>query len=203
ESVYIDDTVKQTGVQLIKFHPDPRQLWDNLEQMLWYQDEPVHSMVAMITFELSRLAAASGVKVILNGGGPDEFLAGYHNLFSNYWYTLLRAGYVREAWHEICAYCSAHGGNAWTFFQKSLYNQLKPVMGRVPAYRQLAQWKRSRKLRTHSWFTPELLDHLPVDNHKYSEPTLDSVLKRLVECGPLPFYLRLEDRNSMAHSIEA
>jgi asparagine synthase (glutamine-hydrolysing) len=203
ESVYINDTVKQTGVQLIQFCPDACQLWDNLEQMLWYQDEPVHSVVAMITFELSRLAAASGVKVILNGGGPDESLAGYHNLFHNYWYTLLRAGHVREVWHEICAYCSAHGGNARIFFQKSLYNQLKSVMGRVPAYRQLARWKRSRELQKHSWFTPELSEHLPVDNHKYGEPTLDSALKRSVECAPLPLYLRIEDRNSMAHSIEA
>jgi asparagine synthase (glutamine-hydrolysing) len=203
ESVYINDTVKQTGVQLIPFHPDPRQLWDSLEQMLWYQDEPIHSIVAMITFELSRLAAASGVKVILNGGGPDESLAGYHNLFHNYWYTLLRAGHVREVWHEICAYCSAHGGEARTLFQRFLYNQLKSAMGHVSAYRQLARWKRSRELRKHPWFTPELSEHLPVDNHKYSEPTLDFALKRSVECAPLPLYLRLEDRNSMAHSVEA
>jgi len=203
ESVYINDTVRQTGVQLIEFRPDPRQLWDNLEQMLRYQDEPVHSIVAMITFELSRLASASGVKVILNGGGPDEFLAGYHNLFGNYWYTLLRAGHGREAWHEICAYCGAHGGDARAFFRKSLYTQVKSVMGRVSAYRHLARWKRSREVQKGSWFTPELSDRLPVDNHQYSEPTLDAALRRYVECAPLPFYLRLEDRNSMAHSIEA
>ena len=203
ESAYITDTVGQTGAHLIRFCPDPRQLWNRLEQVLWYQDEPVHSIIAVITFELSRLAAASGVKVILNGGGADEFLAGYHNLFGNYWYTLLRAGHVREAWHEICAYCSAHGGNPRAFFQKSLYTQLKSVVGRVPAYRRLARWKHFSELKKGSWFTPELSQHLPVENHKYSEPTLDSALKRCVECAPLPFYLRLEDRNAMAHSIEA
>jgi asparagine synthase (glutamine-hydrolysing) len=203
ESVYINDTVKQTGAQLIRFAPDPRQLWDRLEQVLWHQDEPVHSIVAVITFELSRLASASGVKVILNGGGPDEFLAGYHHFFINYWYTLLKRGRIREVWREIHAYCLAHGGNPWTLFQQSLYYQFRSKIGRMPGYQQLARRKRSRELRNHSWFTPELSDHLPVDNHTYSEPTLDAVLKQAVECAPLPLYLRIEDRNSMAHSIEA
>src|ERR1051326_8006627 len=203
ESAYITDTVTQTGATLIPFSPDSRHLWNNLEQVLWYQDEPVHSMSAVITFELSRLVSAHGIKVILNGGGPDESLAGYHSLFSNYWYTLLRAGHVRDAWHEICAYCGAHGGDARTFFCQILCNQLKTAMGRIRPYRELGRWKHSRELRRHSWFTPALSDQLPMDNYEYCEPTLDSVVKRLVECAPLPFYLRVEDRNSMAHSIEA
>ena len=84
ESTYINDTVKQTGVELVQYRPEPRQLWDTLEQVLWYQDEPLHSLVAVITFELSRLASARGVKVILNGGGPDEFL-GYPSFAQHHW----------------------------------------------------------------------------------------------------------------------
>jgi asparagine synthase (glutamine-hydrolysing) len=203
ETTYIDDTVRQTGAQLIRFHPEPCQLWNSLERLLWYQDEPVHSLVAVITFELSRLAAANGVKVILNGGGPDEFLAGYHSFFINYWYTLLKSGHIREVWHEICAYCLAHGGDRWALLRKSLYYRFRAEMGRIPVSQKLARWKQWRELRKHSWFTSELRKYFKADNPKYNEPTLDSALKQSVEYTPLPLYLRIEDRNSMAHSIEA
>lgn len=203
ETVYINDTVKQTGVKLIQFQSDPRELWDRFERLLWYQDEPVHSLSAMITFELTRLASESGVKVILNGGAADEFLAGYHNYFTNYWCTLLRAGRVREVWREIRAYCLGHRGDAWTFYLNFLYHQYKAELGRIPAARKLARRTRHRKLQKHPWFTTELSDHLTLENGEYTEPTLDSTLKRSVEQSPLPLYLRIEDRNSMAHSVES
>lgn len=202
ESEYIDDTVRQTDAEIIRFQPDPKQLWGSLEQMLWYQDEPVHSLVAVITFELSRLAAARGVKVILNGGGADEFLAGYHSFFFDYWRTLLQGGHIQEAWREIRAYCEAHGGNGRKLFAQSLYGQLRSNIDRFRVVRKLASWKRNRKLQKHSWFTLQPPDDLETDHRENNRRTLDSALKRSVEIAPLPFYLRMEDRNSMAHSIE-
>jgi asparagine synthase (glutamine-hydrolysing) len=59
-------------------------------------------------------------------------------------------------------------------------------------------------LLDHPWFTPEVTSRLPVDEGRAGDATsLDSVLRRAVQVAPLPYYLRLEDRNSMAHSIEA
>jgi len=203
ESTYIMDTIAQTGAQLIPFNPDLCQIWNTLEQFIWYQDEPVHSLVAVITFELSRMAASSGVKVILNGGGPDEFLAGYHHYFTNYWCSLLREGRTREVWQEICAYCSAHDGNPWTSLLKSLYQQWRAKIDRASACRKLMRWRHWRRLRKHPWFTPALSEHLQIDDDGCIELDLNSVLKRAVERTPLPLYLRIEDRNSMAHSIEA
>ena len=79
ESRYINDSVKQSGAQVIPCHLEPTQLWDSLSEMLWYQDEPVHSMAAVVEFELYRTASQHGVKVVLNGAGADEYLAGYSN----------------------------------------------------------------------------------------------------------------------------
>jgi asparagine synthase (glutamine-hydrolysing) len=203
ESEYIDDTARQTNAEIIRFRPDPKQLWHNLEQMLWYQDEPVHSLVAMITFELSRLASARGVKVILNGGGADEVLAGYHSFFFDYWHTLLQAGHIQEAWREIRGYCEVHGGDARKLFAQSLYGQLRSKIDRFRVVRKLGSWKRRRQLQRRSWFRLESPDDLETDNCANDKRTLDAALKRSVERAPLPFYLRMEDRNSMAHSIEA
>jgi asparagine synthase (glutamine-hydrolysing) len=53
------------------------------------------------------------------------------------------------------------------------------------------------------WFTPELARHLRSEPERLSDWTLDQNLKRAVDVGPLPLFLRVEDRNSMAHSLEA
>jgi len=42
--------------------------------------------------KLVSIAHQHGVKVVLNGQGADETLAGYSNYFHDYWYTLLRTG---------------------------------------------------------------------------------------------------------------
>ena len=201
ESLYINDTVEQTGVTLIQFSPEPLRLWELLEQTLWYQDEPIHSMSTVITFELCRLAAANGVKVVLNGGGPDEFLAGYSHFFINYWCTLLMAGQLRELRREMLAYRIAHGGNLGMFFLECLHSHFTSKARYFAAYRRLGHWKRLLQLRQNSWFAPELFDYLPL-NEERTDPDLDTALKRAVERHPLPLYLRTQDRNSMAHSIE-
>jgi asparagine synthase (glutamine-hydrolysing) len=73
----------------------------------------------------------------------------------------------------------------------------------MPAIRKVAREVRHRKLQKHPWYTAELSEYLPPESSSYAEPTLDSVLRQSVEQGPLPLYLRIEDRNSMAHSVEA
>jgi len=202
ESRYINDTVKRTGAELVRFEPHASDLWQRLERVIWYQDEPVHSLAAVISFELTRLASERGVKVILNGGGPDEYLAGYHAFFPNYWSSLLRSGQVREVWREIRAYCLAHGGEPTTLFRSFLLSQSRAELGRTPALRQFGLWLRHRRVQRNPWFTQELCSHLEFEKSAYSEPTLETVLRRSVEQTPLPLYLRIEDRNSMAHSVE-
>ena len=203
ESVYINDTVNQTKVELVSFRPDPRNLWSLVERMLWFQDEPVHTMVAVITFELSRLAAERGVKVILNGGGADEAFAGYPNLFENYWYTLATTKGMGEVWSEIQAYCRMHGGSSGDVFTKQIRRWLRISLSRSAFYRGIASRRRRERFQQHSWFTRELSEQLPDQVPDFEAPTLESALRRCVERAPLPLYLRMEDRNSMAHSIEA
>jgi asparagine synthase (glutamine-hydrolysing) len=53
------------------------------------------------------------------------------------------------------------------------------------------------------WFSPELQEKTPPpDVDAWTKP-LSGVLAHSVERRPLPLYLRVEDRNSMAHSVEA
>jgi asparagine synthase (glutamine-hydrolysing) len=202
ESSYIADTVEQTRAELKQLQINPLWLWDELGRFLWFQDEPVHTMTAIIGFKLMRLAASNGIKVVLNGQGSDETVAGYRSYFRDYWYTLFRHGHLRETLIEINAFTVEHGGKKSNLFLDLLRHLIQSELVLISAYRRLARWKNHSRILRNSWFTKELSEHLSVDNFSENECTLDAALRRSVECAPLPLYLRVEDRNSMAHSVE-
>ena len=182
-------------------HVDPIQLWDQLDRVLWYQDEPMHSLNVVIGFDIWDSAARNGIKVMLNGGGADETLAGYFSYFPVYWRTLFqtRRTSVRR---EIEAYCRTHGGDAaalhWTVLRKAFRSQL----WHVPGYGRLVGLRRRHALRKTRWFTHEIRDAAPADHAGVAHQTLDGSLRWSVEHAPLPYYPRVDDRNSMAHSVE-
>jgi asparagine synthase (glutamine-hydrolysing) len=203
ESRYIADTIAQTGAQLIPLEISPQQLWESLGRMLWYQDEPVHSMTPLVGFALMALTAANGIKVILNGQGADETIAGYGNYFQGYWQSLLNNGQATKAWEEIGRYAAARGGNRAWLFLRQLIRFAQTRLHRSSAWRDLSHWRHARRLKINRWFTPQLTECFssrPVDALGSG---LNSALIRSIARDPLPIYLRVEDRNSMAHSIEA
>ncbi len=204
ESQYIADTIAQTGAQLLRLEKTPRQLWDALRRMLWFQDEPVHSLTPLVGYALMEMTAANGLKVILNGQGADETIAGYGNYFRDYWQTLLDRGCALKAWREIESHTAAHGGSRRGLYVRQLRRLLQSKLRAVPAYRVLSWRKNIERARDNPWFTPQLTQALP-EGQPYGpgKDDLDASLTRSIMSHPLPLYLRVEDRNSMAHSIEA
>ncbi|MGQ0715397.1 MAG: asparagine synthase (glutamine-hydrolyzing) [Gemmatimonadaceae bacterium] len=206
ESAYIAQTIDRTGATLNRVDIDPARLWEGMDEVLWYHDEPLHSPTALISFEIYRLAARMGVKVVLCGQGADESLGGYTSYFIDYWCTLVRQGRVARAWDEIRANVERHGGNRATLFRTVLDRVAKTdILGRIAPYRHAAAKRRRARERAGQlrWFTRELTDALTEPDASRQDPTLDTALRRSVNVGPLPLYLRIEDRNSMAHSVEA
>jgi asparagine synthase (glutamine-hydrolysing) len=203
ESAYIADTIELTRARLNRLDSDPLQAWQALDRVLSFHDEPVHAMSAVIGFELMSLAACKRVKVVLNGQGADEVIGGYSSYFEDYWYTLLSSGQLREAWSEIGTYASFHGGSDVRLFLGALRHLARVTLRRADAYRRLARWKNLRAVRRDPWFATEFSVHAEVDGFQRTDWSLDATLRQSVERGPLPLYLRLEDRNSMAHSVEA
>src|SRR5437773_985140 len=154
-------------------------------------------------FHLMKLAASNGVKVVLNGQGSDEILAGYPSYFPDHWYTLLRTAQVTRAWHEIQEYAAWHGASTGQLFLRSLGRLFHQELRRLPPYRRLAGGRRWRRFTHKGWFAPYLLARHAAPDEGYQDSHLNAVLRRSVEQARLPHYLRLEDRNSMAHGLEA
>ncbi len=201
ESLFIRDTLNQTGAQLVPLEISPVELWDSLPTVLSFQDEPVHSMTALVGYHLMALAARHGVKVILNGQGADEVIGGYGNYFGERWAELILSGRWRKAWSEIAAYSQAHGGRPVPRFRRALKHVAQSAMAGLPAYRALADCRRLRRAAASDWLRPETASKLPRTQDRQLIG-LSGILAASVNRAPLPLYLRVEDRNSMAHSVE-
>jgi asparagine synthase (glutamine-hydrolysing) len=202
ESTYISDTVRQTGATLVNLRTSAQSLWDDLTRMLWYQDEPVHSMTAVIGYQLMRLAAQHGVKVVLNGQGADETIGGYDSYFRDYWYTLVRGGRLRDAWSQVGEYARSHRGSRPELVRRLARHLVQTELRSLDLYRAMSQSARLRRLRANAWFEDSLREQLPLDEADQGVDLMSS-LRHGVTVAPLPLYLRVEDRNSMAHSVEA
>ena len=201
ESKYIAATLKQTSAELHPVSVDPIQMWDALESFVWHHDEPVHSMTAMVGYEVYRTAAAAGVKVVLGGQGADETAAGYPSYFRFFWRDLAVSGAWNQLWREINAYAREHGESAPRLVQQTLRGLVGTLLRRITSYRERATARESQRLAAHPWFTDDVKSAFRQPD--YVTADLGDVLRWAVEHAPLPLYLRVEDRNSMAHSVEA
>lgn len=202
ESLYIGDTVMQTGAELMRLEVDGINLWGALNRMVEYQDGPVHTPSALIGFCLCGLAADRGIKVILNGQGADETLAGYPPYFANYWQSLLGGLRLCRLVGQLQNYGAQHHTRTLLLLKNVLARFARVQLNRLRTYRWAAALHHRRGLQTHSLFDRCLVDCLPRHRVQAGNGGLDEALRRSMTVNPLPLYLRVEDRNSMAHSIE-
>ncbi|MBL8379810.1 MAG: asparagine synthase (glutamine-hydrolyzing) [Burkholderiales bacterium] len=203
ESQYLEATFKQTAATPVLLNTDALKLWDDLPKVLHFQDEPVYSLTAVVGFQLMRLTAARGLKVVLNGQGADETAAGYPSYFINYWHSMLRGGRVREAWRELADYSRAHGEDATRLFLTQLGFLGRTLAARLPGWQVASRHRELRAFRSHRWLAPEMAHHVSDRLDEAPDYRLRSALVRSVHSDPLPRILRVEDRNSSAHSVEA
>lgn len=202
ERSYIDATLQHTGAELVPLAAGAADVWDRLPEMLAFQDEPVHSPAAIIGYLLSEAAGKEGTKVILNGQGADETFAGYPPYFSALRQSLLEGGLLLQLWQQSRS-CAKHAQRSTaTILLETLRIFVQSRLRHLTLYRRQAGLRRHRALMADPWFTRDLKAHAAEPEVQYEGRNLPAVLQRAVAKEPLPLYLRVEDRNSMAHSIE-
>jgi asparagine synthase (glutamine-hydrolysing) len=161
------------------------------------QEEPFNSTSIAAGWFVQRAAARAGMKVMLDGQGGDEVFAGYHTFFGARFGDLLAQGRMRELAAEVGAYRRIQGAGALEtaarlaqpFFPEAVADR---VRGRTRGGAQLVH--RDLGGAGHG---------LPQRNGSAFPDRLRRSLERILTRRGLPELLRYEDRNSMAHSIEA
>ncbi len=172
-----------------------------MRRHLWHQDEPVHSFTSVVGFKLMELAKSHNVKVLLNGQGADEVLAGYSNYFMDYWSEIIRAGRVWTAGNSIREFAAAKGHSPLTLAAVALRKCLGTTLHAIPGYPALVRARRSAGVRANEWVSRDVKSNwVPLPLEHYDD--LNATLRACVETSPLPLYLRVEDRNAMAHGVE-
>jgi asparagine synthase (glutamine-hydrolysing) len=194
ESSYSALVAQQFGLE--QFSVGTMNLPDEFDSFLHYQDEPVASAGVFAQFKVFELAKNQGIRVLLDGQGADEILAGY----SKYIHWFLQEMWMsnRSVFRKERISLRANGQT----FSWSWKNYVAAAM---PAQAALQLEKRALKnIKASQNFNREFVrnnhDHDLV--YKPFVAKLNDILYFNACQGGLQELLRYADRNSMAHGCE-
>jgi asparagine synthase (glutamine-hydrolysing) len=186
--------------------PSAPDFWDVFGRMAWHQDMPFSGMSFYAQWRVMRAAREAGVKVLLDGQGGDEVFGGYAKFRYAYLASLLRAGRLstmaREGWASV--------------LQRDLYildlrkgyrylpNRLRRLLGVDSLLQQVLRADWDRAVGDESTPATRWWRHAAGNaGHDAGWTTVQAVQVEDILVDTLPFILRMEDRSSMAFSIEA
>ncbi len=197
ERQYIQLVLNATNAEPNYTFPSGSRLLEDMSRLVWHQDEPFGSTSIYAQWCVMQLVAERGVKVLLDGQGGDELLAGYHTYFDYYWATLLKQGEWGQLWRELSAYRARYRQPLPYLAARSTRPYLPPSILRLAR-----RLKRGGALGLNSDFARRFQQRLPQLVAPGQAPLQDSLYSTLMRFS-LPALLHYEDRNSMAHSVEA
>lgn len=205
EQRQISDTVRQTNAQLFSLTNEDIDVVKLLPEVVHAHGQPIHSLAAIANYELFRLARIHGIKVVIGGQGADEALCGYPVFQQHYWRTLASERKWRALYDDTRRHAALVGRSGVATFLGTLRDSLWRSTTNLGAYRWLADRYGTAypKNAVTTNFSPEFLRLASRSPWRQDEFHLNAVQRQQLVDWPLPLYLRIEDRNSMAHSVEA
>jgi asparagine synthase (glutamine-hydrolysing) len=179
EDDYIKSVVDYSGVESIKVIPDVEQFWGELDNWVYFQEEPVISAAPYAYYVVMR-EARKYVTVLLSGQGGDELLAGYIPYFMSYWQSAIDQGKLTKGLGELY--------NGKDLYFKFILNKIDGML------------RKGNQIRPNDFLKKDDSYKVPVFKHKRN---LNERLVEDVTSSTTPCLLRYEDKNSMANSIES
>ncbi len=186
--------------------PSADDFWDVFARMAWHQDMPFFSLSFYAQWCVMRAARAAGVKVLLDGQGGDEVFGGYAKFRYAYLMSLLQSG----RWGRMAREAGAmvRQGDLYVLDLRGGYRYLPGAVRRLLRVDSLLQ----RALRA-DWHRAVSAESTPATRwwrYAATARTPDTgwtLMQRIqvddLMVDTLPQLLRMEDRSSMAFSLEA
>ncbi len=197
ESIFARQVSEQFGLEqntVTVSADDMMKVWENLS---WHQEEPFGSASVYPQYKVFEKAREHNVKVLLDGQGADEILAGYHKYYKWYWQELFRR---RKLFRSKELKAAREAGVHEKFGFKNMIAAYFPDFATVSLEHQyLLKAIRQEDL------TKDFV-RLQSKEAYYTTPahfTLNGVLYFNTCTHGLEELLRYADRNSMAHGREA
>jgi len=195
ESVYIDEMAKKFPIQNHQITPGADELFGDFDRLIYHQEEPFQSLSIYAQFKIYELAKQQGVKVILDGQGADETIAGYPKYYHWYWQELFRNSHASVHTARLAA-SKKDQKISW-----GIKNKLAAYWPGMAASQ--LEKRAFRQLSDHPFIENEFKS--VVDRPALSKPIvrkLNDILYFHTSQLGLQELLRYADRNSMAHGRE-
>jgi asparagine synthase (glutamine-hydrolysing) len=200
EEQWIDIVAAAVRAEVHKVRIGSRAFLDCIETLSGVHDEPFARTSTYAQYEIFRAASDAGVKVMLDGQGADEILAGYNMYIGARLASLVRGGEWSDAARLMRGFPHS---SSLSRIQGIAFcaDYLLPPSLQGPARKMLAKAAFPPWLNR-QWFTNRTADIVVTNYTPYATNILKHSLARSVRQG-LPGLLRYEDRNSMASSVES
>ncbi|MFN8250421.1 MAG: asparagine synthase (glutamine-hydrolyzing) [Ferruginibacter sp.] len=200
ETAFINLVADKLKIENSKTIPQVNDLVQQFEAVCRSQDEPFASSSIFAQYKVFELAAGEGIKVLLDGQGADEILAGYHKYIRWYLQDLLTHSYAAERKKLVAALRQNQLPHSIGF--KNYIAALLPMHAAMYLER-----KEYHMVKHQPDLNPEFLyQHLRGKEwegiHKAPVTKLNDILHYNVTELGLEELLRYADRNSMAHGRE-
>jgi asparagine synthase (glutamine-hydrolysing) len=206
ERAYALLIARSAGARAHLVFPSAEDFWADFERLAWHQDMPFAGLSYYAQWRVMRAAKEAGIKVLLDGQGGDEVFGGYAKFRYAYLASLLREGRVWRMWREFIA--MLRQGDRYTLDLRNGYRYLPAWLRRFFRVDSLlrgalkadwtrlvasdstpaGRWWRNAASRPNNGAGRSLVQRIQVDD---------------LLTDTLPQLLRMEDRSSMAFSLEA
>ena len=180
ERKYADEISRKTGYKNIQISPQLDKVLSDLDSLIYTQDEPIPSAGIWLQNQVFQRAENEGLRVMLDGQGGDEILAGYDIFHYNFLKNNLRSNPLKGMLESLMFF---------TGFQGRFIHTLHSFK----------RYKSKQKQQNRDWFKLDIPQYRLRQN---KEKSLSDLSKRLLTGMGIQALLHYEDRNSMAHSIE-
>ncbi len=185
--------VRASGASSHVVVPTPQGFLADLPDFIWMNELPVGSTSQYAQYCVFRLAAETGITVLLDGQGADELLGGYEQYFRQYLESLPFGRRRSEEERIRRRYPLALPSPRQTL-SKALPGAVRRALAQ-------ATGRGSDPLFGLSGAARAALPPRPAPRDGMGHPLADALRHDSLE-GHLPTLLRYGDRNSMAHSRE-
>ncbi|NIA20822.1 MAG: asparagine synthase (glutamine-hydrolyzing), partial [Anaerolineaceae bacterium] len=200
EQKWIDLVGRESQAVVHKVQPTSSEMVADLDRLISVQDEPFGSASIYAQYRVFRLAGEVGIKVMLDGQGADELLAGYRYFLAVRLVSLLRRGRLVRAGRFLQRASRLPGVSSARLMMNAagmaLPGGMQAFGRRCVGQELMPDWLNA------SWFA----DHGARPRSFWQELPRQDLRQHLLQSltqTSLPGLLRYEDRNAMAYSIES
>jgi asparagine synthase (glutamine-hydrolysing) len=195
ERPWVQEVLKEYGtLKNYTYSPNENLLSEILSKVLYHAEVPIAGSSPISQYFVMQLASQHKIKVLLDGQGSDEYLAGYMHSFYRLMGGMMKRMQLFSAGKELISHARMQNFS----FAKNISTIGKSLLAGIRDEESLYRFEFEN-------YYPYLSNEKSNNIHLNSDggSRLNQFLYNLTFNTSLPSLLHYEDRNSMAFSIES